>query len=132
MSALDEALGKLADAAKQLNAQSDEVNGLIEAVNERLALAKVGLTEWGERHGYPILLNDTEGPNQTRKGFQLGYTKLKDECQLAVRPITMSWVDDESGEGNWVVSPTGESAIALLEAPRLVRIDACAHFVAMV
>jgi hypothetical protein len=135
MATLEQALGKFELAAEKLNAESDAVNALITQVNTRMTEAGAGLTVWLVDHGTPVLLA-TDADVGPRNGLQLGFTKVKDRWQLAVRPARLFWQTDpaesESGEDDFASLTDVGEPVALLDAPRIVRVEACEHLLELV
>jgi hypothetical protein len=89
--------------AQQLNAQSNNLNAYIEALNNQLTVMNIGLEFY---MNYPPLLatgkrlNDhASPPTKYEENTYLGWDKLGDKWQLAVKDVTTQYEwNDERGE----------------------------------
>jgi len=103
---LDQVLQKLAERAAALNAASDEMNTVLEAVQDRLAELRAGVVGW-----LPDVLALDE---ESGRGWQIGYAKVSGKWQLAARQVA------QTGSAITATAPT----IPLQAAPRSVRVEA--------
>jgi hypothetical protein len=107
---------ELKPVAEALNAESNEINQIIKALNAKLATLNVGLEEW--------LYPDEDH-------IQIGYAKTEDKWQLSTRSCAeVRWVlnYDAVDENDGYLEPARGTkfsvAIPLLQAPRELRIRA--------
>ena len=125
MTPIESSLDRLAGVAGHLNAESDALNRVIEAVEDRLASMNLGITYWDER-----LLDAEEEPVhdgdlRISYGSVLGYHKLSDGWRLAVRGVRV----EEGYFENDLSCPyrnvtAHKEPVPLLQAPRSVRVEA--------
>jgi len=131
-----ETLRKLSEKASKLNKQSDEINGIISAFENKLAEMNLGIEVWygdpdkdwfcnpnAHHHGFTLSKEDDEDENGDRFSYiaVLGYCKIGNSWRLAVR------------EGNVKCTQVGEDFIetfteakryTLSEASRIDRMNA--------
>ena len=122
-----ETIDELSRLAKELNQQSDKLNALITSLNQKLAALNFGVEVW---HNGAIEAGDFREEyddedrliEKCRSVVMLGYSKVEDAWQLAVREET--WKTDlaSGGEREFTVNPDPPSP--LLKAPRETRIKA--------
>jgi hypothetical protein len=122
-----ETIDELSRLARELNQQSDNLNALIMTLNKKLAALNFGVEVW---HAEPIEAGDfREGYDDEERLIEkyrgvvvLGYSKVQDTWQLAVREEM--WRTDLAsvGEREFTVNPDPPSP--LLKAPRETRIKA--------
>lgn len=129
---LGQALDRLATRADKLRQKTEEVNSILDAVSQKLASMKLGVTVWLSPYGRPLLLGSS-GDTLVQKGWQLGFSKVDDQWQLAARPVTTRElpVPEEPHDTYTQLEEQGP-AIPLLKATRLVRVEACAHLVTLI
>lgn len=97
---VETAFKELESAAAELDEQIDELNELIERFENTLQHRGLGITYWYNRQFAGVNKQDA---------WYVGYAKLDGDWRFAVR------------QGR------GHAAIALLKAPRYVRVDAICH-----
>ena len=116
MTAMDQSIQRLADAAKKLNEATDSLNDRITEIETGIRGVRVGLETW---HAEPMEASTTH-PEDV---FQVGWAKLGSEWRLACRPIEGEWVEYE-GNGWFELSKVVDEAQPLVNAPRTIRIFA--------
>lgn len=122
-----EALERLKNVARTLNEQTDAVNSIIESANKQLAAMNVGVTLWLSQYSSPVLL-DASGDSGQETGWQLGYAKIDDAWQIAVRRVTTTQKFFEGDErAPYTDVNVHQAPIALMKASRIIRIEACGH-----
>ena len=120
MSKLNESLERLSILAAQLNDETDQVNSVIANVEHKLSTLKLGVSVWLSGERGPIVLGEFEGGG----GWHLGYTKVGGQWRLVTRPV----LGNAATPFELAVSELGSGKVVpLLEAPRLVRVEACGH-----
>ena len=107
-------LHKLARLTRALNEETDQLNGRIKVFDRSLARMKLGVSVWLDR------LIAEPGDVDTKKGYQIGYGKVKDKWRVAARRAT----EGDTG----AVEATGDGPVPLYKAPRLVRVHAVGLF----
>jgi hypothetical protein len=125
-----DSLARLRESAARFNKVTDTFNDTIAAVEDELARIGVGLTVWLEETQQLISVeNWGSGGNHDRaRAKALGYTKLDEGWCLAVKPVV--WVRGlADGDENcpWEELRDDGTPVALLKAPRLVRVEAAQH-----
>jgi len=129
----------LEKTAKKLNAETEELNSVIDDLESRLAKMGIGVSAWTgqilgerewteEREGQPWASSNPFYAAQSnsykvyfKSGLELGYAKVGESWVIAVRktrgegsdPEDLKWSDEE---------PT-----ALLSASRNIRVEAAQH-----
>jgi hypothetical protein len=118
---------ELAELSVQLNSRSDDLNRLIEELNSRLAASNLGLEFWLETH--PIsdtgLLHGQNNLN-VRELKYLGYTKVQEKWQLAVREESIEYQWDQDNQIEIPVSTVHD--FPLLKCSRDTRLKAADLF----
>jgi len=124
-------LESLRSLSSKLNEASDNLNAIIPELNATLQAMNIGVAVWLD----PILderivapdydqthpnTPDDASPDHCIGGYELGYACCGDSWQLCVREIT--W-NKTVGEYFYQGPPE-----PLLNAPRVVRLQACARF----
>lgn len=119
-SSLEEAFGRLVEAAERLNSKTDAVNDLIARTDERLRAVGLGIEVW--LPGMLAFVGDSSGGS----GYKLGFAKVKGEWQLAVQEAAESHKLFEGQEDQPYVDERnlGEP-VPLIQASRMVRVEAC-------
>jgi hypothetical protein len=114
---LGKQLQTLLETAQTLNTKSDEINGIITALDEQLARANLGCEVWLDQYADHELsrrfagrLDDPEGITRYEVR-QLGYARCGDGWHLSVREVTVTEQTNAGGE------PTELRADALLLHP---------------
>ena len=114
-------LQELETISRTLNAESNELNTIISAFNAKLATLNVGLEEW---------LSPDEDHNQ------IGYAKVNDQWQLAVRYCEeIDWVlkPHWSEDAGYEPKPgTRYDVTPLLQASRELRVRALEYMDALI
>jgi len=105
--ALDQALQRLAQRAAALNAATNDVNSLLEAIQIRLSELHAGVDGWLPK----ILALDAE----TQEAWQIGYGKVSGKWQLVTRQVIVEAPN---------VTPTAAPVPLIGGAPRRVRVEA--------
>lgn len=122
-----ETISELTRLASELNEQSNNLNALITSLNEKLGAMNFGLETWN----YETIAGDNYKEDydddgrlvdKYRRASELGYAKVEDVWQLAVREVTRK-VDLES-PGEYEYSVNVEYPSPLLKASREARIRA--------
>lgn len=116
--------------ASTLNQETDELNAVIERLERQLGEANIGVAVWlvsvlnrDEIAGEPVEFHGTFRDTKDVTGWNLGYCKIDKTWHIAVRECRgTGWADDESF--TWTVT---SYPIALVNAPRIVRVEAAAH-----
>lgn len=137
MESLEAALQRLAAIAHELNNATEELNAEIERIDTTLGRMQLGVAVWlEESDGTPVLLATYDDPTRggdgglrVVKGYRIGYAKTHDGWHLAVQRTTWSVVamlDDHPQHQARTTEPPREP-IALLQAPREVRVEAIRH-----
>lgn len=131
-------LSNLAETAATLNKESDHINTLIEQLGEKLRKLNIGIEVWVEE---PELssVEDEEEVGEVEEGnpikqdssydTQLGFTRLHDTWQLAVRQVLYRRYPDYGSRWDFVRVESDYSR--LLDASRSIRIAALAAFPAL-
>jgi hypothetical protein len=123
---LVDTIGELSDLASKLNQQSDRLNSIISTTNAKLDKLKIGVEVWLKAN--PVVAEnyhdeyDDEGRriDRYRKVTLLGFAKVDDQWQLAVKQATFQTETDASGiEYEETVNPTQPQS--LLKAGREIR-----------
>jgi hypothetical protein len=107
---------ELASVADKLNQESNEINTTIGALNAKLAALNLGLEEWLE-------------PDEDH--WQLGYGKVQDQWQLAVRYCAEIRIQISLYGGREYLEPvpgTELTVTPLLQATRELRIRALRYW----
>ena len=119
-------LSELTPLAKELNQTTDEINGIISTVNEKLAALNLGVEAWLDPSTISKIpaadLTVTHLHRSTASTPVLGYAKLEDAWQLAIKEekIIYQWNDDAREEEE----VSEDSYRPLLKASRDVRLRA--------
>lgn len=123
---IKESLDELKELANKLNEESDLLSEFLEGIDDELRKHKIGLSVWLsglllEEHDPPLSSPPPPPGKEDVQGLQLGYQKIGDLWRLVVRRVWRR-VDLETR----AVEQTGrlEVAMPLLNAPRLVRVEA--------
>ena len=124
----------LSNIAHKLNEKSDRLNSTISLINEKLARLNLGVEVWLSEPIMPGLYEDSaEWANASdvrRQETTLGYCRVEDERQLAVRIATHVMIS-----GNEWVHPEIQIRNArhfpLLKATREIRVQAMAQVPAL-
>lgn len=104
-----------------LNKQSNEINGLIEELNHELSKLNLGLESWLEYE--PIKSwRDEDLPSGQHFENQLGYTRVADGWELAVRQVVL--VERPNGDKETILTVWMG---ALLKCDRETRIRSMQH-----
>lgn len=119
-------INELSDLSIELNQQSDKLSSIISSVNSKLGKLNLGIEVWLERNpleaeGYRDT-HDDEGHriDRYREVTLLGYCKVEDEWQLAVKAaIFQTETGRWGGEYEETVNPV--SPTSLLKASRNLR-----------
>lgn len=135
-----ETLRKLSEKASKLNKSSDEINKIIAAYETKLADMKIGIEFWlGDpdecwADSAPLTISswsteydDEKGEvpgNRTAFARYLGYSKLRDGWQLAIREGNITTGVDATGNRDESFDESMVSKTALVKASREVRIKA--------
>ncbi len=119
-------LSELTPLAKELNQTTDEINGIISTVNEKLAALNLGVEAWLDPSTTSKIpaadMTVTHLHRSTASMPVLGYAKLEDAWQLAIKEekIIYQWNDDAREEEE----VSEDSYRPLLKASRDVRLRA--------
>jgi hypothetical protein len=134
-------LTTLTNTAETLNAESADINTLIDQMEEKLQALNLGFEVWVNRCPLTERLSEEEnydrdignGPLVTRgtQDTQLGYTKIGDAWRLAIRTATWQYVDPEQPDGEAKEIVHGNPT-PLNDAPRHLRIKALEAFPALI
>lgn len=125
---IDGAFARLNRVTDGLNARADETNRIIRDTNAKLAKLNVGVELWLMHASWPVFALSPDRGTGFAEGLQLGYAKVGDAWQLAVRPVQATQKFFEGDESMpWVeISPKGPPR-ALLDTSRMERVAAVAH-----
>jgi len=119
-------LSELTPLAKELNQTTNEINGIISTVNEKLAALNLGVEAWLDPSTTSKIpaadMTVTHLHRSTASTPVLGYAKLEDAWQLAIKEekIIYQWNDDAREEEE----VSEDSYRPLLKASRDVRLRA--------
>lgn len=125
MPSIEESLDRLAGVAGRLNQETDTLNWVIEAVENRLQSMNLGVTCWDE-----ALLDAEDEPGESTltrymHGWVVGHTKIDDRWRLAVKQVR---TEDGYFEGDLNCPYRNVYDISepkpLIRASRLVRVQA--------
>lgn len=120
-----ETLDKLAEAAAELNSESDQLNEVIADFESELERAGVGVTYWSrilldesgiEQSFHPHDEDELYPINMTR-GWLLGFAKLDGRWCVAVKPVRA----ERQGDDEKFIDE--RKPVPLMKAPRIVRIE---------
>ena len=121
-----ETIKELSSLSTKLNQKSDKLNSIISTVNRKLTKLNFGIEVWlahdpVEAGDYQVFYDENEHEESAsqRTITLLGYAKVDDEWQLAVKR-TLCQINEAGEEeitNTWGVQP-------LLKAPRVVRSSA--------
>jgi hypothetical protein len=128
-----ETLDELAKAAAALNSETDQLNELIGDFETELERAGVGVSHWMQQlldespieQRYRATDKDEKYPIDVTRGWVLGFAKIDGRWCLGAKQVR---VEDESGEVKIVDE---KPPVALVKAPRIVRMEAAAQFEAL-
>jgi hypothetical protein len=125
--------------AKQLNEQSDSLSQSLQKIDEKLAKLNIGLAVWPYKSDYGEVFLIGEWESKTAEainGFQadddqhystgwaIGYAKVESGWSICVVPVLVCRrMKAELGSEIISVTPEGDP-VALLKAPRAIRIMA--------
>jgi hypothetical protein len=119
-------ISDLAPLAKKVNQKTDRINRTITALNEKLGKLNLGIEVWLDNDSdfdKPLEAEpwSDEGSMRTRSLSYLGYCRLGDKWQLAVKEV-----DEEHTvfEGEDCYEEVNPSYIPLLQASRNIRLAA--------
>ena len=120
-----ETLDKLAEAAAELNAESNQLNEIIGDFEEELERAGVGVPYWtsvvlhesGIEQAFHPNDEDEEYPINITRGWLLGFTKLDGRWCVAVKQVRA----ERQGDDEKFIDE--KSPMPLMKAPRIVRIE---------
>lgn len=127
MSPDEQKLHTLSELSSQLNAESDDLNSVIESLEQRLATMNIGIAVWCNSllcdSGWaPIKNYDEEVVGQKASGYDLGYARDSGHWRICVRESVQYL--DKNGEFDYAeTSPF----VPLVNAPRIVRVEAAAE-----
>lgn len=120
---------ELSHLAKQLNSQTDTLNNSIKELNRQLAALNIGIEYWLAEALEKTGLQQDPSYSPARKyeiETFLGYDKISDQWQLAIKEVTIEYEWDREDE---LERPVKElDYTALLNASRDVRLRAVEHF----
>lgn len=145
MAPIKDSLAELAKVAAELNEETDSFNSFVEGLEKELASHHVGVSVWLDYKLDAVTTEDEPidgGPHRDEvlkivDGWELGYCKIGDAWRIAAKRVrgreTTEW--EENGYGGadrvweWadVSNPT-----PLIQAPRIVRIEAADHLDSLV
>jgi hypothetical protein len=109
-------LSQLAPLAEKLNTKSNQINEALQIVNKKLSAMNVGVEVW-------------IGPweEDSADFHQIGYAKVGETWELAMRTCDASRGKDDFGYPAWLAVPsTFGPPKALLQASRDIRIESLA------
>ena len=125
MAPLLDSIRSLSEAATDLNEKTDELNDVFLEVEKRLADARVGVSIWladGEQ-----LLDQSSRRDGRYTGWALGYAKIGSEWRLAAKRVAGQEVTSSINRFEEPdVFEDLEDPVALVKAPRSVRVEAAA------
>lgn len=127
MSRLEAKLAALAGVAERLNSATDQLNESIEAVEDALQRAGVGVEVWL----YEPLLRRDWTANDAQDGYEgsgwweLGFAKTQERWRIAARRVELLRKTADGPQGHCTRQ---ERDYALLKAPRSVRVE-CAGYI---
>lgn len=125
MVALKDILSEIASVSKQLNEETDALNGIIEGIEASLASARVGVSVWKDFDiAVETFYNDDLG-REAEDCWLLGYAKFGDAWRIVARNATR-FESVEDGETSTQYRDH-EAIVPLVQAPRLVRVEAAGH-----
>jgi len=116
-------ISDLTPIAKQLNEKTDEINKTISTINEKLARLNFGIEVWLD-NPWNALSSSTrdQGKTRVRDVSYLGYDRLGDKWQLAIKDVEEEITLDENGDE--CVEQLNPEYVALLQASRDLRLAA--------
>jgi hypothetical protein len=122
---IDGALKELSALTSKLKSATEELNGVIEDLNARLAKIGPGVSAWTgkilNRKDSVRDVTDARVEVKIASGYELGYARVDGEWMLAVRKTRCDDIDNDS---DWI----DDEPLSLLKAPRNVRVEAAGHF----
>jgi hypothetical protein len=120
-------ISELAPLAQKLNEKTDQINSTISTLNEKLGKLNLGIEVWldsGEPYPHEPLESEAwsdEGSIRSRSLSYLGYCRLGDKWQLAVKDVVEEHTIVEGEDCYEEVNPGYTS---LLQASRSLRLAA--------
>jgi hypothetical protein len=118
----------LFEAAETLNTASNNINTILQAVEEQLVKANIGLEVWLTEQGQVLSRSPAERTDEGNTSYtdvELGFAKLHDGWHLAVRHIGVEeGPPDRDGDPSWATSSCEISPYPIAKASRRERIAA--------
>jgi len=123
-------VSELSGIAQQLNSESDDLSQSISQLNDQLASLKLGLEFWWDEE--PIADTGLEydsfysPPEKSRTSSFLGYGKIEDKWQLALKTTVGKFEWDNKAQEEKVIKESWYDP--LTKASRDVRLEAALQF----
>jgi len=121
---LEKGLRELSVVASALNEATDRLNERILSIEERLGSMGVGDTYWLDQPEHHLSVGPwvdatTPGVRRSREAWAVGYTKISSKWCLAAQEVEFQEMRSGASKSFHIGRP-----IALLSAPRIVRVEA--------
>lgn len=116
-------ISDLTPIAKQINDKSNAINKTISTINEKLARLNFGIEAWLDKP-WSALSSSTrdQGKARIRDVSYLGYDRLGDKWQLAIKHVEEEITLDEDGDE--CIEQLNPEYVPLLQASRDLRLAA--------
>lgn len=122
-----DSIKELAAAARQLNQASDDLNAIIEDREDQIQQTGIGVSAWlDDAIDLSAWRMDDDGSAERADGWAIGFARVgpAGQWRIGAKRVLLVHRPDERGEMTTEYYDDDSTPIALLDAPRSVRLEA--------